>query len=77
MIRFVLAILVVGATGIATAAAAGWNPHPLTHRQQLNACMTKAMLASRTLSYNQANKLCKAQLQAAVATMAANRPTKP
>jgi hypothetical protein len=42
--------------------------HPIGHNQavrhQLIVCMTKQMSASKAISYNQASKLCKEQMQA-------------
>jgi hypothetical protein len=49
--------------------------HQTSARHQLMACMTKAMSASKTISYNQASKLCKQQLQTpAMASTAATKP---
>jgi hypothetical protein len=74
MSRILLAIIItaaVNATGVATAATAS-NTRSLSPRQQLNACMTKAMTASRTLSYNDASKMCKAQLKPNPPALASN-----
>ncbi|MGA2188639.1 MAG: hypothetical protein ABSH33_08915 [Steroidobacteraceae bacterium] len=49
--------------------------HPPSARHQLMVCMTKAMSASRTISYNQASKLCKQQLHPpAMASAVASKP---
>jgi hypothetical protein len=46
-------------------------------RRQLAVCMTKHMSADRTLSYNEATKMCKDQLKSRTDTMAAANVTKP
>jgi len=51
--------------------------HQTSARHQLMACMTKAMSASKTISYNQASKLCKQQLQTATVTVALTAAAKP
>jgi len=50
---------------------------PATPKHQLSACMTRQMAASRTISYNQATAVCKAQLKAKSPTMAATEQGKP
>jgi hypothetical protein len=75
MSRIMLAVIIiaaaVNAAGVATAATPS-NTRSLSPRQQLNACMTKAMAASRTLSYNEASKMCKAQLKPNPPALASN-----
>jgi hypothetical protein len=44
------------------AVEAGDRPPPAA-RRLLMACMTRQMAASRTISYNEASAICKAQLQ--------------
>jgi hypothetical protein len=43
-------------------------------RQQINDCMTKRMVANKTLSYNDAMRACKALLQPSKDTLTANSP---
>jgi hypothetical protein len=70
-----LVFMVLGALafgGGSVAARPFGHPNPHSHRQQLINCMNKRMSASRTISYNEATKVCKAQLLAAQsATLAA------
>ncbi|MDB6085269.1 MAG: hypothetical protein JWN43_3150 [Gammaproteobacteria bacterium] len=51
--------------------------HPQSPRRQLVACMTKQMSASKTISYNEATKVCKAQLKSQGATLASSGTAKP
>jgi hypothetical protein len=46
-------------------------------RRQLMDCMTKQMSASRTISYNEAAKVCKDQLKSRNDSVAVNNVTKP
>jgi hypothetical protein len=46
-------------------------------RRQLSACMTKQMQASRTLSYNEATKLCKERLKSQTDGLTARNEGKP
>jgi len=48
----------------------------VTHRQ-LSDCMTKQMLASRTLSYYAAEKICKERLKSAADALTARNEGKP
>jgi len=50
---------------------------PTSPRHQVLACMTKKMSASRSISYNEAAKLCTAQLQAQNATLASTGSPRP
>jgi enoyl-CoA hydratase/carnithine racemase len=59
------------------AGAADASSHPPSAKRQLIMCMTKRMSDSRTLSYNDATKLCKEQLQAQRATLAQSVMAKP
>jgi hypothetical protein len=52
------------------ASAADASSRPLSAKRQLVMCMTKRMYDSRTLSYNDATKLCKEQLAAQRVTLA-------
>lgn len=47
------------------------------NRRQLASCMTKQMAASRTISYNQASKVCKARLKAPEEGLSASNEAKP
>jgi hypothetical protein len=51
--------------------------HAPSPKRLLIACMSKQMSASRTLSYNEATKLCKAQLKSQSATLASGTAVKP
>ncbi len=65
------------AGGIAgSVSAAGTNPPTISHKRQVSECMTRQMSMSRTLSYNEASRLCKAQLksQSAALTATAAKP---
>ena len=59
------------------ASAADANARPLSAKRQLAMCMTKRMSDSRTLSYNDATKLCKEQLEAQRVTLAQSVLAKP
>lgn len=59
--------LVVGLSGlmlIGSYGAAGTTVPTASARRQLNDCMMKRMAASKTLSYNEATKVCKELLAA-------------
>ena len=45
------------------------------NKKQISGCMTKRMLADRTVSYNNARKACTEQLKALNASMASSRST--
>jgi hypothetical protein len=62
----------IGVASWNTQAAAGSIGHPVAARHQLAACMTKRMSASKTLSYNEATKVCKAQLRPPSPTLASS-----
>jgi hypothetical protein len=51
--------------------------HAPSPKRLLIACMSKQMSASKTLSYNDATKLCKAQLKSQSATLASGTAVKP
>jgi len=59
------------------ASAADVSSRPLSVKRQLVMCMTKRMSDSRTLSYNDAGKLCKEQLEAQRVTLAQSVLAKP
>ncbi len=50
------------------------NPgsHPVSYRHQLIACMTREMSASRTISYNEATRVCKTRLAAPAPVLASS-----
>jgi hypothetical protein len=57
---------------IAPSMAADSGNRPPSTRHQLMMCMTKRMSASKTISYNEATKVCKAQLKSQSATLASS-----
>lgn len=59
------------------ARAADAGSHPPSAKRQLVMCMTRRMSDSRTLSYNEATKLCKEQLEAQRVTLAQSVLAKP
>jgi len=59
------------------ASAADASSRPPSAKRQLVMCMTKRMSDSRTLSYNEATKLCKEQLEAQRVTLAQSVLAKP
>jgi hypothetical protein len=78
MNRWVRMIVLLGGASCAVQAvaveAANRQPSP---RRLLVACMNKHMAASRTISYNEASALCKAQLKAAEPPLESNAQPKP
>jgi hypothetical protein len=63
MIRRGTLFALVGAVGMTFQALAVDPNRPVSPRRQLAVCMNKQMSASRTISYNQATAVCKAQLK--------------
>ena len=63
MIRRGTLFALVGAVGMTFQAMAADLNRPVSPRRQLAVCMNKQMSASRTISYNQATAVCKAQLK--------------
>jgi hypothetical protein len=59
------------------ARAAELNSRPVSAKRQLVMCMTKRMADSKTLSYNDAIKLCKEQLEAQRVTLTTSVLAKP
>src|SRR5882757_11064473 len=51
--------------------------HAPSPKRLLIACMSKQMSASKTLSYNEATKLCKAQVKSQSATLVTSTAVKP
>jgi hypothetical protein len=47
------------------------------NRRQMVSCMTKQMSASKTISYNEATKLCRDQLKSQNGSVATNTAAKP
>jgi hypothetical protein len=77
MIRAGTLIALIGAAGVATQAMAVDPNRPVSPRRQLMVCMNKQMSASRTISYNEATAVCKAQLKAKAPTLASSIQSKP
>jgi hypothetical protein len=63
---------VIGALLLSAQAAAVDSTNPPTARRQLMDCMNRHMSANKTLSYNQASKVCKEQLRAKDADLVSN-----
>jgi hypothetical protein len=76
-----VAVCGIVALGLGLAAngtrAADANPRPVSAKRQLVMCMTKRMSDSKTLSYNDASKLCKEQLEAQRVTLTSSVLAKP
>jgi hypothetical protein len=60
----------IGTAGISIQAMAVDLNRPVSPRRLLTVCMNKQMSASRTISYNQATAVCKAQLKAKAPALA-------
>jgi len=60
-----------------SARAADVASRPVSAKRQLVLCMTKRMSDSKTLSYNEATKLCKEQLEAQRVTLTTSVLAKP
>jgi hypothetical protein len=74
MIRRRTLFALIGATGLGIgvqAMAVDLN-RPVSPRRQLAVCMNKEMSASRTISYNEATAVCKAQSKAKTPTLASS-----
>jgi hypothetical protein len=67
------AALLTGSEALAAAAIS----QSVLARRQLSVCMTKQMLASRTLSYYDATKLCKERLKSQADALTARNEGKP
>jgi hypothetical protein len=67
------AALLVGTEAMATAAVS----QSVISRRQLSDCMTKQMLASRTVSYYAAEKVCKERLKSRAEALTARNEGKP
>jgi hypothetical protein len=76
MIRTGTLFALIGAAATGLQAMAVDLNRPVPPRRQLAVCMNKQMSASRTISYNEATAVCKAQLKAKTPTLAASvQPT--
>jgi len=76
MIRRGTLFALIGAAGIAFQAMAADPNRPVSPRRQLTACMNRQMSASRTISYNQATAVCKAQSKPKAPALASSAPPK-
>ena len=74
MIRTGTLFALIGAAGLSLQAMALDPNRPVPARRQLAACMNKQMSVSRTISYNQAAAVCKAQLKPKAPTLASSIP---
>jgi hypothetical protein len=72
MIRSGTLFALIGAAGISIQAMAVDLNRPVSPRRQLTVCMNRQMSASRTISYNEATAVCKAQLKAKAPTLASS-----
>jgi hypothetical protein len=77
MIRSGTLLALIGAAGVGIQALAVDLKLPVSPRRQLAVCMNKQMSASRTISYNEATAVCKAQLKAKAPTLASSIQSKP
>jgi hypothetical protein len=76
-VRVRMMVLLGGACFAVQALALAAGPRPPSSRRVLLACMTKQMTVSRTISYNEATAVCKAQLKARDPALASSGQTKP
>ena len=60
------------AAGVSIQAMAADLNRPVSPRRQLALCMNRQMSASRTISYNEATAVCRAQLKAKAPTLASS-----
>ncbi len=77
MTRWLRMLVASGAVLISAQAFSNSISHPLSPKHQLIACMTKRMSASKTISYNEATKVCKEQLKAQTPTLASTAVSRP
>jgi len=75
-VTLTIAVMTVAALMCTPALAEPIN-HSVSSKHQLIACMTKRMSASRTVSYNDAAKLCKDQLKAQNSSVTPSAAVKP
>jgi hypothetical protein len=74
MKRTILAIGFSATLACAQASNAQPQSRAVIAKHQLSECMSKRMAADRTVSYNQAMRACKDQLQPPKDTLASNDP---
>ena len=72
MIRRATLLALIGVAGVSSQAVAVDLNRPVSPRRQLAVCMNRQMSASRTISYNQATAVCKAQLKAKAPALASS-----
>ena len=72
MIRRRTLFSLIGACAVSLQALAVDLNRPVSPRRQLTVCMNRQMSASRTISYNQATAVCKAQLKAKAPALASS-----
>jgi hypothetical protein len=77
MFRTRALLALIGAAGLNIHATAIDLSRPVSPRRQLTVCMNKQMSASRTISYNEATAVCKAQLKAKAPALASSTQPKP
>jgi len=77
MIRRGTLFVLIGAAGASMPALAVDPNRPVSPRRQLAICMSKQMSASRTISYNAATAVCKAQLKRKAPALASSIESKP
>jgi hypothetical protein len=58
-------------------AATPGQPVPVSPRKQLSGCMNRQMSASRSISYNEAMKVCKALIKSQEENLVASNEAKP
>lgn len=71
------AALSCGSATMATAMPATTASQSVIARRQLSDCMTKQMLANKTLSYYAASKLCKARLKSQADALTSRNEARP
>jgi hypothetical protein len=77
MIRTGTLLALIGTAGVSIQVLAADLSRPVAPRRQLAVCMNKQMSASRTISYNEATAVCKAQLKAKAPALASSIEPKP
>lgn len=72
-------VFLIGASVAAISQAVAVTPvsHAILNRRQLADCMTKQMAASRTISYNEASKVCKDRIKAQADSLEARNEARP
>ena len=74
-----LSVVLVGAfvAAISPALAGTLQSQALLNRHQLADCMSKQMAASRTISYNEASKLCRDRMKTQAENLSARNEARP